>query len=179
MSLDYTPILGLSFLQTIAHNKNSRNSKSGAERLEQLYSALKPHFFSGNGVQALAEVLVLGERTPEIVERVLALKQLLRDCGLKMENQCTLAVLGILTLLPGAVDVVARDVAETFEYLRAQEGFGAWSFTKQELELFASALAAYDLTQAARHGLLATALSTSLTNIVIAQQAAMAVVAAT
>lgn len=146
----------------------------GTERLEQLYRMLKQDFFSGNGVQALAQVLVLANRTTEIVERVLTLRQMLRDLGLKMENQYTLSSLGVLALLPGTADDISRDVAEAFEYLRGQKGFSAWSFSKQELELFSAALTAYEHLDAVRDGILAMNLTTSITNIIIAQQAAMA-----
>ena len=145
----------------------------GVERMERLYRELKPEFFSGNGVQALTEVLVLGDQTAESMSRVLALRQTLRLSGLKMENQYTLPSLGILTLLSGTAEDIVRDVQETFWALRAQRGFGAWSVTKQELVLYASALVTYERMGALRNGLLTTALCTSITNIIIAQQAAM------
>ena len=102
----------------------------------------------------------------------------MRDIGLKMESPYTLPSLGILALLPGTVDEIVRDVGETFEYLRGQKGFSAWSFSKQELELYAVALVAYEHVNATKSGLLTTMLSTSITNIIIAQQAAMAAAAA-
>ncbi len=150
----------------------------GAERMEQLYRALKTEFFSGNGVQALTEVLILGDQTADVLDRVLSLKQLLRNFGLKMENQDTLSSLGILALLPGTVDDIVRDVADTFEYLRTQKGFGAWSFSKQELELYASALTAYEHVASVKSGILTTTIATSITNIILAQQAAMAAMVA-
>lgn len=146
----------------------------GASRMEQLYRTLKSEFFSGNGVQALAEVLILGDKTDDVINRVLALRQLMRNVGLKMESAYTLSSLGILALLPGSVDGIVRDVAEAFEYLRARKGFSAWSFPKQELELYAAALAAYEHVESVKNEILTTTLSTSITNIIIAQQAAMA-----
>lgn len=151
---------------------------TGVQRMEQLYLALKPAFFSGNGVQALTQVLVLGDKTDDIVNRLLTLRQLLRDFGLKLENQYTLSSLGILALVPGTVDEITRHVSETFDYLRAQKGFSPWSFSKQELKLYASALTAYEHVDSVKSGILTTTLSTSITNILIAQQAAMAAAAA-
>jgi len=90
-----------------------------------------------------------------------------------MEDQQTLPSLGILALLPGTAEEIAHDMAEAFLYLRAQKGFGAWSVTKQEVLLYASALAAYERLGAVKNGFLTTALCTSITNIIIAQQAAM------
>ena len=150
----------------------------GVERMEQLYRALKTEFFSGNGVQALAEVLVLGDKTTEVIDRVLAFRQLLREIGIQDGEPVHAAVLGILALLPGTVDEIVRDVGETFEYLREQKGFSAWSFSKQELELYAVALTAYEHLDSVKSGILTSALSTSITNIIIAQQAAMTAAAA-
>ncbi len=146
---------------------------TGVERMERLYRELKPEFHSGNGVQALSVVLVLGDQAAVSIDRVRALRQSLRYQGLKMENGQTLPSLGILALLPGTTEEIIHDMADAFWYLRAQKGFGAWSVTKQELLLYASALAAYERVGAVQNGLLTTALCTSITNIIIAQQAAM------
>jgi hypothetical protein len=159
----YAAMLGLSDL----------DAADGAARLERLYRELKPEFLSGNGVQALAEVLVLGDRTDACIERVLSLRQSLRLSGLKMGDQYTLPSLGILALLPGTTEEIVQEVNETFRYVRAQKGFGPWSIPKQQLAVYASALAAYERVGAIRNGLLTTALCTSITNILIAQQAAM------
>ncbi len=141
--------------------------------MERLYRELKPAFFSGNGVQALSQVLVLGDQTAESLDRVLALRQALRENGLRLENQQMLPSLGILALLPGTAEEIARQVHETFWHLRAHRGFGKWSMPKQELVLYASALVAYDRVGAVKEGLLSAALCTSITNIILAQQAAM------
>jgi hypothetical protein len=159
----YAAMLGLSDVDAVA----------GVERMERLYRELKPEFHSGNGVQALSEVLVLGDQTAESIGRVRALRQSLRYKGLKMENPQTLPSLGILALLPGTAEEIVHDVAEAFWFLRAQKGFGAWSVTKQEVLLYAAALAAYERLGDVKNGLLTTALCTSITNIILAQQAAM------
>lgn len=151
---------------------------AGMARMEQLYQALKPEFLSGNGVQALAQVLILGNQTCDAIDRVLALRQSFRDFKLRLDHQYTVSSLGVLTLLPGTVFDIVRGVRETFDFLRAQKGFSTWSFQKQELSLFAAALVAYDNMASLQSGLLTTALSTSFTNIIIAQQATMAAVAA-
>lgn len=151
---------------------------TGVARMEELYCALKPDFRTGNGVQALTQVLVLGNQTSEAVERVLALRRKFRNLGMRMENQYTLPSLGILALLPGTVDELAGEVAETFGYLRTIRGFSSWSFPKQELMLYATALASYEHVGAMSNSLVTTALTTSITNIIIAQHAAVAAAAA-
>lgn len=147
-------------------------------RMEELYRVLKRDFRSGNGVQALTEILVLGDHTDSSAENVLALRRAFRNIGLRMENQYTLPTLGILSLLPGGTQEIAGAVSETFQYLRSVRGFGAWSFPKQELLLHAAALATYEQVGNLKNGMVTTALATSITNLIIAQQAAMAAAAA-
>lgn len=151
---------------------------NGVARMEQLYRELKPEFSSRNSVQALTQVLVLGEDTPDAVARVMALNEAFRKRDLRMDKTYTLPSLGILSLLPSDRDTLVDQVAETNDWLRTQKGFGAWSMDKQELLLFSSALIAIQHVENLRNGVLTTAVSTSITNIIIAQQAAMTAAAA-
>ena len=151
--------------------------KRGVERMEELYAELKPEFFSGNSVQALTQVLVLGEDTPEPAARVLALRDAFRAQGLRMDKEYTLSSLGVLSLLPYDQESIVNDVAGTFEFLRTQKGFGNWSITKQELLLLSASLVAFMYVEDVRSGVVTTMLSTSITNIIIAQQTAVAVAA--
>lgn len=150
----------------------------GVERMEQLYTSLKPEFLSGNSVQALTQVLVLGEEAPEAAAHVLALRDAFRAEGIRMDKEYTLSSLGVLTLLPCGSDELVTEVSETYEYLRTKKGFGSWSIGKQELLLLSAALVAFKYVDEVRSGVLTTTLSTSITNIVIAQQAALAGAAA-
>ncbi|MEO2205523.1 DUF4003 family protein [Paenibacillus pabuli] len=152
--------------------------ESGVARLEQLYRELKPEFSPGNSVQALTQVLVLGDDNPESSARVLALQEAFRKRSIRLDKTYTLSSLGVLSLLPVNQDTLVDQVQETVDWLREQKGFGAWSITKQELLLFSSALVAVQHVENLRSGVLTTTLSTSITNIIIAQQAAMASAAA-
>lgn len=149
---------------------------SGVERLEREYQALRPEFIftSGSGIQALAQVLVLGGESPDAHRRVMALRQHLRQAGLRLDRSDTLSSLGVLALLPTAVDVLAAEVEETAGTLRAKKGFSGWSVQKEELLLHSAALVAYHYVDQARRGVLQSALSTSIANILIAQQSAVA-----
>ncbi|MGN7416016.1 DUF4003 family protein [Paenibacillus sp. SAF-068] len=151
---------------------------TGVARMEQLYRELKPEFSSRNSVQALTQVLVLGEDTPDAGARVIDLNQAFRKRDLRMDKTYTLPSLGILSLLPSDRDTLVDQVAETNDWLRTQKGFGGWSIDKQELLLFSSALIAIQHVENLRKGVLTTAISTSITNIIIAQQAAMTAAAA-
>ncbi len=152
---------------------------SGVERMEQLYATLKPEFLSGNSVQALTQVLVLGGDSSESAFRVIALSDAFRDRGLRMDKEYTLSSLGVLSLLPGSKENIVNDVSETYDFLRTKKGFGSWSITKQELLLLSAGLVAFKYVDEVKSGVVSTVLSTSITNIVIAQQAASAAAAAT
>ncbi|WP_336765345.1 DUF4003 family protein [Paenibacillus sp. USHLN196] len=151
---------------------------SGVVRMEQLYRELKPEFSSRNSVQALTQVLVLGDDTPDASGRVIALNEAFRKRNLRMDKTYTLSSLGILSLLPSDRDSLVDQIVETQDWLRTQKGFGGWSIDKQELLLFSSALIAIQYVENLRNGVLTSAISTSITNIIIAQQAAMAAAAA-
>jgi len=152
--------------------------ESGVDRMEQLYVTLKPEFMSGNSVQALTQVLVLGEEAPQAADRVLALRDSFRAQGIRLDKEYTLSSLGVLSLLPCNKEDIVTDVSETYEFLRTKKGFGNWSIGKQELLLLSSALVAFRSVEDVQNGVLTTMLSTNITNIIIAQQAALAGAAA-
>ncbi|MEK4472326.1 DUF4003 family protein [Paenibacillus sp. FSL R7-0048] len=152
--------------------------ESGVDRMEQLYVTLKPEFMSGNSVQALTQVLVLGEEALQAADRVLALRDAFRAQGIRLDKEYTLSSLGVLSLLPCNKEDIVTDVSETYEFLRTKKGFGNWSIGKQELLLLSSALVAFRSVEDVQNGVLTTMLSTNITNIVIAQQAALAGAAA-
>ncbi|OKP75869.1 hypothetical protein A3842_18990 [Paenibacillus sp. P3E] len=154
------------------------NVENGVERMEQLYAVLKPEFLSGNSVQALTQVLVLGEDASETAAHVLALREAFRARGIRLDKEYTLSSLGVLSLLPCTQGEIVNDVSETYEFLRTQKGFGSWSITKQELLLLSAAMVAFKYVEEAKNGVVTTTLTTSITNIVIAQQTAIAAAAA-
>lgn len=153
-------------------------AEPSAARMKELYEALKPHFYTGNGLQALTQVLVLGGQASEAVSDVLMLRDAFRSRGIRLDKQYTLSSLGVLSLLHQDSQQVVEDVENTSEWLRTKKGFGSWSMNKQERLLLAAAMVATNYVAEAKNGLLTTALSTSMTNIIIAQQAAVTAAAA-
>lgn len=145
----------------------------GLTDMEHLYGTLKPEFLSGNGVQALSHVLVLGGNPTASVDRLFSLQNAFRDRGLRLDRENTIPSLGVLSLLPVDVNEIVGGVAESYDHLRTQKGFGKWSVAKQELLLFSTALFAFEYVDSEKSGILATTISTNITNILIAQQAAV------
>lgn len=150
----------------------------GIDRMEKLHQRLKPELHFGNSIQALTQVMVLGGGAGEEVAHILRLHEAFRSRKIRLDRENTLSSLGILSLLPVDVALIVDDVSESYDYLRMQRGFGAWSITKQELLLLSAAIVSYMYVDDVKSGVLTTTISTSITNIIIAQQTAIAVAAA-
>jgi len=146
---------------------------AGTERVAQIVDRLKGEFWSKNSVQSLSQILTLGNSCDETVERVLSLRNLLRAQKIRLDKTYTLPALGVLVLLPVECNVIIRDIDEAQQTLRVQKGFGSFSVPKQELLMFAAAVVASEYAQNVQSGVITAALSTSITNIIIAQQIAM------
>lgn len=150
------------------------DASSSIERIERLYSRLKDEFWDKNSVQALAQVLVIGGLDESVIDRVFALRDAFRAQKIRLDKTYTLPMLGILALVPVEIDTIVRDIDDAQGALRAQKGFGSLSVTTQELLLYISSVIAGVYAENAKEGgVLTAALSTSITNMIIAQQAAM------
>jgi hypothetical protein len=75
--------------------------------------------------------------------------------------------------MPVEIEKIVRDVRAAHDDLRDEKGFGPLSVTTQELLIFAASIVAGGYVEEIKDGLLAAALSTSISNIIIAQHAAM------
>jgi hypothetical protein len=159
----FAAMLGLSNLEV----------NCGVERIEQIIQQLKGEFWDRNSVQSLAQVLVLGGKSEDVIDRVLALRDALRAQKIKLDKTYTLPTLGVLALLPVDIETIAGDIAEAQTFLRSQKGIGSFRVPTQELLLYAAAIVAGEYAADVKNGILTAALSTSITNIIIAQEAAI------
>ena len=148
--------------------------ESGTERIEQIFIRLKGEFWDKNSVQTLAQVLALGNSDDDAENRVLALRDALTARTIQLNRSYTLPSLGILALLPADIDTIIHDIEEAQTILRDQKGFGSLSISTQKLLMFAAAFVADKYTQNVKDGIVTATISTSITNIIMAQQAAMA-----
>ena len=146
---------------------------TGVERIEQFYTLLKGEFRDKNSVQALSQILVLSGTTDETTSRILALRDVLKERKLRFDRSFSLSSLGVLALLPVDVDTIVSDIEEAQALLRAEKGFRPPSVDKQELLLLAAAIVAWEYAESIESGVLTATLSTSIANIIIAQNAAM------
>jgi hypothetical protein len=149
------------------------NIRAGTERIERLYTLLKPEFRNKNSIQALAQVLVFSDSDDSVIRRVLSLRDALRAQKIKLDGAETLPILGILALLPVEIGTIVSDVKAAQDTLKAKKGFGSMSITTQGILLFAASIIASDYVDSVKDGILTATLSTSITNILIAQQVTM------
>lgn len=158
----FAAMLGLSDLEP----------EAALKRMEQLYAELKPELRAGNGLQSLTQLLVLGDADLGTSARLLELRDLFRQRKVRLDKEYTLPSLGLLALLPAEPRIIADEIEENAAYLREQKGFGAWSILDQEMLLLISGLFVSRSVGEAHRGLSGPTLSTALTNLVVAQQAA-------
>ncbi|GHV04730.1 hypothetical protein FACS1894217_00480 [Clostridia bacterium] len=139
-------------------------------KIEELMAELKPHFGGAPNVrQTLAQLLVLGEADPSgTVDRILALREELRSRRLKPGVEIA-AVLGVLSLMPGEPRYLAEQVADCYHDLKADSAFGKWQ-AKNVTLLFAASL----VTVGVVTELTNATLTNTITNLILAQQAAIA-----
>ena len=162
----HAAMLGLSDLEVAA----------GVERIEQLYQGLKREFADKNSVQALAQVLTLSGSNEAAEKRVLALREVMKAQKVKLYKGEALPLLGILALLPVDDDALVSDIAEAHEYLRKQKGFGALSLDTEERLILAAGVVANGYATDIKDGIITAAVTTSITNIIIAMQIAIMMV---
>lgn len=147
--------------------------ETGLMRIEAFYEAFRPELRFRNGVQALSQVLVLGDMPMDCVNRLLTLRDRLRSVGLRLDREYSVSSLGILTMLPGSIDELLNDLSETYELLRGGKGFSSWTVTKQELLIICAALVGFSRVND-RNNEIVTTVAASITSILIAQQIAAA-----
>ena len=151
------------------------NVDAGVERIENIYNRLKSEFWDKNSVQTLAQILVLSRSDDNVVNRVLSLRDDLKAQKIKLDKSYTLSTLGILAMLPVDNSVIVRDIDEAQMMLRAQKGFGSMSVTMQEVLLFVTAIVTDRYAKSLTGDVLSANLSTSIANIIIAQNTALIV----
>jgi hypothetical protein len=149
------------------------NVKDGVEQIDALYQQLKPAFRAKNSVQTLAQILVISGNCSKTAERVLELREALKNQKIRLDKTYTIPSLGVLALLPVETDVIVQDIHEAQLFLRSQKGFGSFSVTMQELLLLASAIVAAGYAENMDNEVIKASLSTSVASIIIAQQIAV------
>jgi len=146
---------------------------SGTDRIAEIIKRLKGEFWSKYGIQTVAQILALSNSCDDAVSRVLSLRDALKAQRIRLDKEYTLPTLGTLAILPVDCNTIVADIAEGQQVLREQKGFGSWSVTKQELLIYVAAVTASEHAKNTSNDVVTATVSTSITNIIIAQQVAM------
>jgi hypothetical protein len=155
------------------------NVSEGVTCIKQLLDRLKGSFWDKSSVQALSCVLVLGgvDCTQQTAERVLTLRESFKANKVKLDKIYTLPSLGVISLLSAESDIIIRDIQNAQQTLKSSKALGIFADSQQIL-LYAAAIVADEYSQS---DIMKATMSTSVTNIIIAQQIAimMAIIAST
>ena len=150
---------------------------AGAVKMNQLYSRIRNTFsvFIGkSSMLTLAQMMVLGGNTDDCVAKLKDLSRALRKRKIKLDGAYTLPSLGVLGLLDVSHQTLVEEIAEARDYLRGQKGLGHFTVNTQELMLYAVALVTISHINSGE-GMVMAGVTTSVTNLIIAQQVAMMV----
>ena len=145
------------------------------ERVEQISEQLRPEFkgLANASVQALAQVLVLGEKSDEALNCIPKLNKALRNQGIRLDSELTLPMLGIFSLLSVDDAIFVSDILAAQDYLRQQRGFR--SLPSQELLLLSVAIISSVYVEEMTEKVNASK-AASVVNIIIAQQIVIMIV---
>ena len=108
-----------------------------------------------------------------VTDRVVSLHHKLKENRFDMNHPYTLSILGILALITDDVDAICNDLVKAHDYLKEQKGFGSWSLTKAQRLLIASAVVASAYADQAKSGTLKNTITSNITNLLLAEEAAM------
>ncbi len=149
------------------------------DEMEKCYNYLKPKFFSSNAVQSLSHTLALGdENSAEKCNRVISIFDQLKERNSKFGTGVEMTVLGLLAITAVNIDTVVNDIVEVSEYLLSRKGFGAFGTGKSQRIMYAAILVSQEYKNQFSEQAINIAAVNSITNIIIAQQAAMTAVIA-
>ncbi len=140
---------------------------------EACYRFLTEHTrYPKNSVQSLSHVLALYDGTvEEKCEKVMALYETLKACGLKYGTNYELPMLGILAMTSNNYEELAEEMIEVSTWLSKQKGFGLWGYVSVRQRLMLAGMLLQE--QEGQNEVSETALIQSSIATVVAQQAAM------
>jgi hypothetical protein len=148
----------------------------GVNKMKRLFQCLRAEFsrwIGKGGLLTLAQMLVLAEGTEECVLNLLRLNRRLRQEKIRLDRSATLASLGVLGMIGAEHCALANDIIEARDFLRSQKGLGSLAVTTEELMLYAVALITYTYADDIKRNLIKAGVTTSITNLIIAQQVAV------
>jgi len=148
----------------------------GATKLKGIHVRLKEEFgrfTNRNSLLTLAQMMVLGGNTDQCVDNITRLSRTLRKRKIRLDKTYTLPSLGVLTLLEKDHHQLADELIAVRDNLRSQKGFGAFSVSIHEILLYAVSMLTHGYIGDAQADITKAGITTSVTNLIIAQQVAI------
>lgn len=143
------------------------------EETEKCYGILRGEFFSSNAVQSLSHILAFLDGTSEEkCSRTLELYKQLKLNGCRYGTNFELPTLGVAAMLPCEIKNIARDIAETDEFLSHEKGFGFFSIGKKQRLMHAAMIVSSDQIEKNNMAARSSEIS-SIVTLVAAQEAAI------
>ncbi|MDD3141994.1 MAG: DUF4003 family protein [Lachnospiraceae bacterium] len=140
--------------------------------IERCYQLLKPHFFSGNAVQSLSQVLALQDGTAEEkCEKTMKLFHALEARKHKYGTDYELSTLGVLALLHSDMEQIEQDIIDVDDFLSKQKGYGILGIGKKQRLMHAGMIVMSSYMD--DESVLRSAAINGTISLIIAQQAAM------
>lgn len=149
------------------------------DEMEKCYDIMNGKFFSANAVQSLSHTLALGEESSvEKCNKVTNIFDQLKERNCKYGTGVELSVLGLLAITTNDIDAAVNDIVEFSDYLLTCKGFGAFGIGKAQRIMYSAILVSQENKKQFSLNTINFAAVNSITNIIIAQQAAMTAVIA-
>ena len=148
----------------------------GANKLKKLYQRTKAEFsffISNSSLMSLSQMLVLGGSTEECVLNLLRLNRALRNYKVRLDRGFTLPSLAVLGMLGTDYSTLAEDIVNARDFLRSKKGFGPFFVSTQELLLYVVSIVTHAYADDIENDIMKANMTTSITNLIIAQQVAM------
>lgn len=144
---------------------------------EKCYQILMEEFGKGNPLQSLSHVLALGEEDVRTkCGKTVELYKILKEKGCRYGKGMELSVLGVLAMLTVDIIQTAEDIREVDELLRSYKGFGDFGIGRAQRLMYAAIIVSGELSSREADSNLNMTAVNSVTNIIIAEQAAVSAV---
>lgn len=154
-------------------------AEEAIDEMEKCYNFFKDKFFSANAVQSLSHILALGEESSiEKCNKAMNIFNQLKERNCKFGTGVELSVLGLLAITTENIDIAVNEIVEVNEYLLSCKGFGAFGIGKTQRIMYSAILVSQESNKRFSEQAMHIAAVNSITNLIIAQQAAMTAVIA-
>ena len=112
---------------------SGKNENEILTHTEECYELLKPHFFSGNAVQALSHALTMQEGTPkDKCDKFMNLYFALNQNGYKYGTSFELASLGLLATIDVDSFELIKNFGDVNNFLKSQKGYGLFGIGEKQ-----------------------------------------------